>query len=66
MAKNYEADEQAFGVGDVAQIIGSNTKVRIVEVIQDENNEYWYTVEALNLEAPARLTTNELPQSALD
>ena len=64
MAKGYEENEQAFGVGDIAMLY--DTKVKILEVAQDEKDSYWYIVEPINLEPPARLTTKEIPQSALE
>lgn len=65
MAKGYWAIEQAFGVGDVVLLEGKH-RCKVLQVMQDENNEYWYEVEGLDLIPPVRLLTREVPQSALE
>lgn len=49
MAKGYEANEQAFGKGDIALChnpYGNDFRVKIVEVIEDDDG-FWYEVEAI-------------------
>lgn len=64
MAKGYEENEQAFGVGDIARL--GEFRVKVLEVIQDEDDSYWYEVEPIGFEPPARFKTREVPQSALE
>ena len=52
-----------FGQGDLA-MLGTH-RVKIIECIQDDNNEYWYKIEALDLKPPLHLLSDEVPQSAL-
>lgn len=65
MAKGYKSNEQAFGVGDLA-MLESKWRVKILEVMQDERNDYWYEVEGIDLTPPIRLLTREVPQAALE
>lgn len=65
MAKGYEANEQAFGVGDIVMLEGKH-RCKILEVMQDEDNSYWYEVEGIDLLPPVRLLTREVPQDALE
>lgn len=65
MAKGYEANEQAFGVGDIAMLEGKH-RVKILECFQDEDDSWWYEVEGIDLIPPIRLLTREIPQDALE
>ena len=65
MAKGYKENEQAFGTGDISMLEGKH-RVKILEVMQDESDNYWYEVEGLDLIPPVRLLTREVPQSALE
>lgn len=65
MARGYEVTEQAFGVGDVAMLEGTH-RVKILEVIQDEDNSFWYEVEGLDLIPPFRRITREVSQDVLE
>ena len=65
MAKGYKETEQAFGVGDLV-MLGGKHRCKILTVMQDENNEYWYEVEGIDLIPPVRLLTREVPQGVLE
>lgn len=65
MAKGYWAIEQAFGEGDIAILDGKH-RVKILAVFEDENGEFWYEVEGIDLLPPVRLLTREVPQDALE
>lgn len=65
MAKNYKDTEQAFGMGDIALLDGK-FKVKILEVIQDEDNSWWYEVEGVDLLPEFRGITREVSQSSLE
>ena len=66
MAKGYENTEQAFGVGDIALLTekdGKQWKVKIMEVWQDDDDNYGYLV--LPAEFESRVA-RDIPQSMLD
>ena len=65
MAKGYEVTEQAFGIGDIAMLEGKH-RVKILEVIQDEDNSFWYEVEGIDLLPSFRRITREVSQDALE
>lgn len=65
MARGYEPTEQAFGKGDIVMLEGKH-RCKVLEVMQDEDNSFWYEVEGLDLIPPARLLIREVPQSALE
>lgn len=65
MAKGYKATEQAFGQGDLAMLEGKH-RVKIIEVMQDEDDSWWYEVEGIDLIPPIRMLTREVPQDALE
>lgn len=65
MAKGYECNEQAFGQGDLAMLEGKH-RVKIIEVIEDEDGSYWYEVEGIDLLPSVRSITREVPQKALE
>lgn len=65
--------EQKFGVGDIAILkspkIGEAGfhfyKVKIIECSLDERGEWWYEVQAIDIQPPFSLVTREVPQEAL-
>ena len=65
MAKGYEATEQAFGKGDVA-ILEGKFRVKILEVMQDEDDSFWYEVEGIDLLPQFKRITREVSQNALE
>lgn len=65
MAKGYKENEQAFATGDIVLLEGKH-RCKILTVMQDENGNFWYEVEGIDLLPPVRLLTREVPQSALE
>lgn len=63
--KGYKENEQAFGQGDLA-ILEGKWRVKILEVIEDEDGSYWYEVEGIDLIPAIRGITREVPQKALE
>lgn len=51
MAKGYKENEQAFGVGDIAKWQNLYV-VKIVEVLQGENNNYLYEIRTIEFVKP--------------
>lgn len=65
MAKGYKETEQAFGVGDVVMVEGK-FKCKVVTVMQDEDDSYWYEVEGLDFIPCIKSITREVPQSVIE
>ena len=65
MARGYEATEQAFSIGDIAMCEGKH-RVKILEVIQDEDNSFWYVVEGIDLLPSFKRITREVSQDVLE
>ena len=65
MAKGYEANEQAFGVGDIA-MLEEKHRVKILECFQDEDGSWWYDVEGIDLDPSIKWLTREVPQTRLE
>lgn len=52
-----------FGQGDIAMLDGN--RVKILACILDEDGSFWYEVEPIDFNPPARFRTREVPQEAL-
>lgn len=63
MAKNYEENEQAFGVGDI--VTDGQFKMKVLKVIQDEDDSYWYECEPVDFKMVIPFT-REIPQKRLE
>ena len=55
---------QKFGQGDIAKL-GSH-RVKVLACFLDENGEWWYEVEGLDIDPGLRWLTREVPQDALE
>ena len=65
MARDYKENAKAFATGDIVILEGKH-RCKILAVMQDEDNNFWYEVEGIDLLPPVRLLTREVPQSALE
>ncbi len=65
MAKGYKENEKAFAIGDIVMLEGKH-RCKILTVMQDEDNSFWYEVEGIDLIPLVRSITREVPQSALE